>query len=114
MSRITQAPQVGVDVSIKLTEAEIRALEALAGYGTEPFLKVFYAQMGKAYLQPYEDGLRSLFDTIRSELPPIIKRADAARTAFALQDPVIRSRREHEELVQRLAVPPTAASGEEG
>lgn len=46
------------------TEAEARALEALVGYGIEPFLQVFYTHLGKHYLQPHEAGLRSLFGNI--------------------------------------------------
>lgn len=80
----------------------MRALEALAGYGSDGFLKVFYQHMGRAYLEPHEVGLRSLFETIRTELPPILCRADSAKKAFMLLDPVIRSRKDHDEMVERL------------
>lgn len=100
--RLLQMPRVEMDVAIRLTSAEVRALDALAGYGIEPFLKVFYAQMGQHYLKPHEAGLRSLFETVRSELPTLMRRHDAARQAFALADPVIRSRKDHDELVARV------------
>ena len=103
MSRLTQLPTVGVDISLKLTEPEMRALEALAGYGSDSFLKVFYQQMGRAYIGPHEAGLRSLFETIKTELPPILRRADAAKKAFMLRDPVIRSRKDHDELIASLS-----------
>lgn len=103
-SRLTQRPSIEVDVNIKLSMAEVQALEALAGYGIKAFLEVFYKQMGKHYLEPHEAGLRSLFDTIRSELPPIIRRYKAARTAFALANPVIRSREDHDALIERVEV----------
>lgn len=102
MSRLTQMPRIELDVALKLNESEVRALEALAGYGTDAFLEVFYTHMGRHYLKPHEAGLRSLFETIRSELPSIIKRHKAARTAFALRDPVIRSREDHDELIARV------------
>lgn len=102
MKRLTQMPRIELDVSIKLNESEVRALEALAGYGIEPFLKVFYAQMGRHYLEPHEKGLRSLFDTIGETLPPIMKRMTAAKQAFHLHDPVVRSREDHDELIKRL------------
>lgn len=92
MSRLRQQPKVETSVLIELTEIEMLALDALAGYGTDEFLKVFYEKMGKAYLQPHEKGLRSLFDVVRSELPPILNRAKAARQAFALECPVVRAR----------------------
>lgn len=102
MSRLIQQPKVEVSATIKLTETELRALEALVGYGTDNFLEVFYKQMGKHYLQPHEAGIRTLFDVIRSDLNPILHRADAAKKAFALRDPVIRSREDHDALIQRI------------
>lgn len=90
MSRLRQAPSLDVKVTLELNEDEIRALDALAGYGANAFLEVFYKQMGKAYLQPHEAGLRSLFNVIRSDLPPIMNRAKAARTAFALRNPIVK------------------------
>lgn len=102
MNRLTQWPRIEVDVNVKLSMAEVQALEALAGYGTDGFLEVFYKQMGKHYLQPHEAGLRSLFATISSELPPIIRRYQSAKKAFALANPVIRSREDHDALIARV------------
>jgi len=102
MTRITQRPTLNLDVSIKLTESEVRALDALAGYGANAFLKVFYEKMGRHYLEPHEAGIRSLFETIQSELPPIMNRMTAAKTAFALADPVIRSRSDHDAMIKKL------------
>jgi hypothetical protein len=95
-------PRITLDVALKLNESEIRALDALAGYGAKVFLEVFYEHMGRAYMEPHEAGLRSLFDTIKAELPSIINRQTAARKAFALHDPVIRSREEHDALIARI------------
>lgn len=71
--------EVKIDVEVKasmvLSEVELRALDALAGYGIEPFLKVFYAQMGKHYLQPHEAGLRALFKTIATVTPGPLRQA---------------------------------------
>ena len=89
MSRLLQNPSLDVKVMLELNEDEIRALDALAGYGVEGFLKVFYKEMGQHYLRPHEAGLRSLFNVIRSDLPPIMRRAKAARTAFVLRNPVV-------------------------
>ena len=102
MTRLTQRPTLEVDVNLRLTMAEVQALEALAGYGVASFLKVFYEYMGKHYLQPHEAGLRSLFDTVQSELPPVINRYESAKKAFALADPIIRSRQDHEALIARV------------
>lgn len=105
VSRLRQAPRVELDVDIRLTLHEVLALEALVGYGVEPFLKVFYEKMGRHYLQPHERGIRSLFETIATDLAPLKKRAENAWTAFALADAVVLPRREHHarigELVER-------------
>lgn len=106
MSRLTQVPYVEVGATIKLTEAEMRALEALAGYGDDAFLQVFYKLLGETYMRPHAAGLKSLFAVIRADLRPILHRADGAKKAFALRDPVIRSRQEHDEMVKRLSAPP--------
>jgi hypothetical protein len=81
-SRIVEMPRVEVSVSIKLNEAEMRALDALVGYGTDSFLQVFYEKLGKSYMQPHEAGLRSLFSAVSENIPAILRRADAARKAF--------------------------------
>lgn len=54
-----------------LNEHEAKALDALAGYGIDSFLKVFYDRMGRHYLQPHEIGLISLFNKIKSLREPI-------------------------------------------
>lgn len=64
------------------TESELRALDALVGYGHEGFLKVFYEKMGRHYLEPHEAGLISLFESIRKMVPPILRRTDDARKVF--------------------------------
>ncbi len=45
--------------TIELNGEELKALDALAGYGVDSFLKVFYQHLGKSYLEPHEKGLRS-------------------------------------------------------
>jgi hypothetical protein len=67
---------------LELTEAEMGALDALAGYGTDPFLKTFYKHMGEAYLKPYETGLRSLFDRIKSTVPSALRDVKTARDSL--------------------------------
>ena len=77
MNKIRHA--VTVRAVIELDEPQLRALDALAGYGTDGFLKVFYKQMGKHYLQPHEAGLRALFETIKRDVPPALHSVDRAR-----------------------------------
>lgn len=62
-------PIVTVEATMTLDEGELGALDALVGYGTDAFLKVFYEKMGEAYLKPHEKSLRSLFEKIRQTAP---------------------------------------------
>lgn len=75
------SPHTKVEFSgdLTLNEVELRALDALVGYGVEPFLKVFYEKMGEAYMKPHEAGLRSLFSAIRANVPGQLQRIDTAR-----------------------------------
>lgn len=70
---------VTVDATLDLSEGELAALDALAGYGTDPFLKTFYKEMGEAYLKPHERHLRSLFEKIKEVAPPALRRAQEMR-----------------------------------
>lgn len=56
------------NVLLKLSEEEARALEAIVGYGPDKFVEWFYKNLGKHYLKPHENGMRSLFATVRKEL----------------------------------------------
>ncbi|MNF39607.1 hypothetical protein D3C87_1472720 [compost metagenome] len=83
MAKIAEQPVVSVTAHFTVTESELRALEALTGYGTDQFLEFFYKNMGTTYMKPHEAGLREFFSSIRNIACPIIKRADAARAVFA-------------------------------
>lgn len=66
-------------IQITISDKEAGALDALAGYGTDQFLDVFYAHLGKSYLKPYEEGLRLLFETIKKEIPPHLEHGKNVR-----------------------------------
>ncbi len=80
--RMFTKPVVSMTVAMRLTEAELAALNAIAGYGVEPFLSVFYEKMGRAYLEPHEAGLRTLFACIQNETNGLLRQAADARDAF--------------------------------
>lgn len=69
-------------INIDLDEEEARALEALAGYGTDAFLKVFYEHLGKHYMQPYEAGLKRIFDVFQGDLKSQLNKIDQAKNIF--------------------------------
>lgn len=74
---------IGVSVTLKLDEAQARALDAIVGYGDKAFLEVFYKHLGKAYLEPHERGLIALFDNIRHSVPNALWQVDGAREVLA-------------------------------
>ena len=82
MAEIEERSIVKVDAKFTVSEGELRALEALAGYGDDAFIEMFYKNLGKTYLQPHEKHLREFLKSIRSIATPILSRTDAARKAF--------------------------------
>jgi hypothetical protein len=84
MAQIQGRGSLGLTVVFTMTEAEAGALDALIGYGADSFLEVFYKHMGKVYLEPYETGLRSLFEA-RGQLKEALQRAETARRVFSGQ-----------------------------
>lgn len=85
MAKLEGRAGLSLTVAMVLTEQEAGALDALAGYGVDGFLEVFYTKMGKAYLQPYEAGLRSLFDSVQNgpaSVRGLLNRARKARQVF--------------------------------
>jgi hypothetical protein len=66
MATIQGFPTITGHITIRLSEEEAGALDALVGYGAEEFLKAFYQHLGQAYLKPHESGLKSLFESVRT------------------------------------------------
>jgi hypothetical protein len=98
MAEILQLTKVEVTATMKFSEAELRALDALVGYGCDPFLKVFYEKLGKHYMQPHEAGLRTLFESVRETVPAILRRTDDARRVFTGERIAV-----HTDMPERLA-----------
>lgn len=82
MAEFKFQPKVTFQIFIALDEAQARALEALAGYGADEFIKHFYEHLGKHYMEPHEDGLRSLLLDIRRVIPGQLHAVDKARRAL--------------------------------
>jgi hypothetical protein len=76
---------VNITASIELTEGQLRALDALAGYGPDNFFKAFYVKLGKAYMQPFERDMRELFSLIRAQVPPALAGIKEARNALGIK-----------------------------
>lgn len=67
---------IEIEVTLKLTLQEARALNQITKYGVKSFLEGYYKQLGKSYLEPHEKGVISLFGTIKQELPSKIRKAE--------------------------------------
>lgn len=83
MAKIVQRANVDLNLTFTVNESEARALDALAGYGDDAFVKAFYQLLGKAYMERHESGMRSFLKAVRDEVPLILCRVDKARDAFA-------------------------------
>lgn len=72
------------ELRLDLNEPEARALDGLVGYGFDAFKEHFYAKLGKAYMQPHEAGLKSLFDKISANIPGQLRIVDKAKKNIQL------------------------------
>jgi hypothetical protein len=68
---------------LTLNETEVRAFDALVGYGDDSFLEVFKEKLGAAYIRDHEAGLRSAFEAIRRDVLPALADIDQARRDLA-------------------------------
>lgn len=82
MAKITARPQLDIEIHFTVNEAEARALDALAGYGDDPFIKMFKEKLGSHYIEPYEAGMRSFLKSIRGEVAEPLRKLDEARRSF--------------------------------
>lgn len=85
MAEIDCRPTIQAHITLRLSESEAAALDAIVGYGAQPFLDVFYKYLGGAYLKPHESGLRSLFESVRggdASVSGFLRKAKEARKLF--------------------------------
>lgn len=85
MSEIKITTEVNITATLTLTEGQLRALDALAGYGDDAFLRVFYANLGEHCMKPFEQDLRNLFDMIRDEVPCALAGVKESRESLGLK-----------------------------
>ncbi len=82
MAEFTSDSNVEFTITVKLSEAEARALHAITTYGSAAFMQSFFETLGHSYLKPHSKGVESLFSTVSKEIPKHLKQVDAARAAF--------------------------------
>ncbi len=69
-------------VTLELTESEAKMLIEMTGYGVDAFIKGYYKMLGKHYMIPHEQALRSFFKSININLPDHVRRFEKARDLF--------------------------------
>jgi hypothetical protein len=79
MAEAMNKATIAFSTTLTLNETEIRALEALTGYGADAFLDVFKKNLGTAYIRNHEDGIRSLFKAIGRDVLPAHRAIETAR-----------------------------------
>lgn len=82
MAQLEAKTKLDLSVSFTVNESELRALDALAGYGDDAFIQMFYKNLGESYMKPYEAGMREFLKSIRNVAAPILSQTDKARKAF--------------------------------
>lgn len=82
MAKVAAQPMIGVKITFTVSESEARALDALAGYGEDAFVKAFYEFLGEGYMKPHEDGLREFLGSIRDVVNPALERLNDAKLVF--------------------------------
>jgi hypothetical protein len=71
--------KVEITATLELTEGQLRALDALVGYGDDAFFRAFYVKLGKHYMQPFERDMRDLFSQIRQNVPKALREIKEVR-----------------------------------
>lgn len=83
MAKITEHPKIDLVLRFEVSYSEAAALDALAGYGDDAFIKAFYENLGKAYMEKHEAGLRSFLKSVREFIPGAISRTRDAEKVFS-------------------------------
>ena len=86
IAKLTTTPTVSLELQLTISEGEARALDAIIGYGSEAFIRVFKEHLGSCYIEPYEKHVISLFNSLQPILSSAIHQADEARKLLARQN----------------------------
>lgn len=84
MAKIEGRPSLDLKIVLVISEEEARALDALAGYGDDAFIKAFYEKLGEAYMRDHEGGLRMFLKSVResSGISGVLGRMDDVRKVW--------------------------------
>lgn len=82
MATFTPKPTLKMSITIEISEEEARAINEMTCYGTDQFIKAFYENLGKSYMEKHERGLRSFLDSARAQIGGIVSQITEARKIF--------------------------------
>jgi hypothetical protein len=85
MAKLTAQPKIELKLRFDIDEEEARALDALAGYGDDAFINVFYEKLGAAYMRDHEDGLRRFLKSVSEFVPGYLSKVNEARKVFTVE-----------------------------
>lgn len=86
MAKLITKSKVTIFATFSVDEEELRALDAMVGYGFKSFLNVFTLKLGESYLGPHVKGLERFFETIQGVANSALHDVDEARKAAREQD----------------------------
>ena len=81
---VTIHTDIKITATLTLTEGQLRALDALAGYNHDAFFRAFYVKLGKHYMKPFERDMRDLLNAINKQVPQALAGVREARTKLGL------------------------------
>ena len=79
MAKAVCRPKLDLKIIFEIDEEEARALDGIAGYGDDAFIKQFKANLGDHYIRDHEAGLRRFLKTIRDVVGVGLHQIDEAR-----------------------------------
>lgn len=79
MANISKSISIEFTGTLELTEVEMRALDAIVGYGSAAFLKVFKDNLGTGYIRDHEAGVHSLFKAVARDIGPALRDVSTIR-----------------------------------
>ena len=79
MAEIKNTVKLDFTSTLTLNETEMRALDAIIGYGFDGFIKCFKQHMGEAYIRGHEEGAKELFKAIGRDVGPALRKIDDIR-----------------------------------
>jgi hypothetical protein len=91
-TRISPKTKVSFEVTFTLTEAEARAIHALASYDEQQVMNAFLEKFGRSVVDTHRAGWTRFFETVRTELRQELLVVDNARLILTRPEPPSGSR----------------------